>query len=69
MVERRTVEVNGMSCGGCEQAVENALRSMDGVHRVDADHEAGTVEVAVEDDVTDDVLGRAVGDAGYEVVG
>lgn len=69
MVERRTVEVSGMSCGGCEQAVENALRSMDGVHRVDADHDAGTVEIAVEDDVSDDVLGRTIGDAGYEVVG
>lgn len=69
MVERRTIRVDGMSCGGCENAVKNALRTLDGVHRVDADHEAGTVEIAVKSDVSDDVLRTAIHDAGYEVVG
>ena len=69
MVERRTLKVDGMSCGGCEDAVENALRTLDGVHRVDADHDAGTVEVATDADVSDDVLGTTIHDAGYEVIG
>lgn len=57
-----------MSCNGCERNVENALRNVEGVHRVEADHEAGTVETVVEDDVSDDDLGEAIHDAGYETV-
>ena len=68
MAQRKTIEVSGMSCNGCERNVENTLKNISGVHRVEASHEAGTVEVAVEDDVDDDDLGTAIHDAGYEVV-
>ena len=68
MTERQTIEVSGMSCSGCERTVENALKNINGVHRVEANHEAGTVEVAVEDDVDEDGLGNAIHDAGYEIV-
>lgn len=68
MVQRRTIEVTGMSCNGCERNVENALKNTSGVRRVEADNEAETVEVVVEDDVNDDDLGTAIHDAGYEVV-
>ena len=57
-----------MSCTGCERNVENVLRNINGVHRVEADHEAGTVEAVVEDDVSDDDFGEAIHDAGYEIV-
>lgn len=56
-----------MSCNGCEQNVENALKTVDGVTRVDADYEGDTVEVVVEDDVTDDDLHTTVERAGYDV--
>lgn len=56
-----------MSCNGCERNVENALKSVDGVRRAEADHETNTVEVVV-DDVSDDDLSSSVRDAGYEVV-
>lgn len=68
MTHRRTIEVSGMSCDGCERNVESALNNVTSVRRVEADHEAGTVEVVVEDDVGDDDLGNAIHDAGYEVV-
>lgn len=57
-----------MSCDGCERNVENSLRNVNGVRRVDADNEAETVEVVVEDDVDDDELETAIDDAGYAVV-
>ncbi|MFB6219947.1 MAG: heavy-metal-associated domain-containing protein [Halolamina sp.] len=69
MPERTTIEVSGMACDGCEQNVENALSDLAGVRRVEADHEAGTVEVAAEDDVAEDDLAAVVHDAGYEVAG
>lgn len=57
-----------MSCNGCERNVEKALKNVDGVRRVEADQEGGTVDVVVEDDVSDDDLGNVICDAGYEVV-
>lgn len=66
-MERKTVSVTGMSCNGCEQNVKNALRNLEGVNRVEADHEANTVELAAEDDVTDDDVEAAIEHAGYDV--
>lgn len=67
-MERTTVDVDGMACDGCERNVESALSNLAGVSRVEADHEAGTVEVVREDDVGDDELAASVEEAGYDVV-
>jgi len=61
-----TVQVAGMSCGGCEQNVEDALEALDGVSRADADHRSDSVEL-VTDGVTDDDIRVAVEDAGYQL--
>jgi len=66
-MERRTLSVIGMSCDGCEQKVKNALRSLDGVSRIEADHEADTVDVVMDDDVSDTDLTAAIEGAGYDV--
>ena len=66
-MERNPISVTGMSCNGCEQNVENALRAVEGVTRVDADHEGNTVEVVVEDSVADEDIEAAIEDAGYDV--
>ena len=67
-MERKKISVPGMSCNGCEQNVETALRNLDGVSRVDADHEADTVEVVLEDGVSDGDVNAAIDQAGYDVV-
>jgi copper chaperone len=67
-MERKMISVTGMSCNGCEQNVETALRNLDGVSRVDADHEADTVDVVLEDAVSDDDVNSAIEQAGYDVV-
>lgn len=64
---RLTVDVTGMSCGGCEQNVEDALGSIAGITSVDADHESDIVEVTTEEDIDDSTLHSAIEDAGYEV--
>jgi copper chaperone len=66
-MERERVSVGGMSCTGCEQNVESALRKLDGVTRVEADHEGDTVEVVTEDDVSDEDVHAAIEGAGYDV--
>lgn len=65
-MDRKTISVADMACNGCEESVENALRTLDGVDRVDADHEADTVELVAED-VADDAIEAAIEEAGYEV--
>ena len=66
-MERKTLSVTGMSCNGCEQNVENALQGLNGVSRVEADHEADTVNVVVDDDVSDTDLTTAIEEVGYDV--
>jgi copper chaperone len=67
-MERKTISVTGMSCNGCEQNVESALQNLDGVSRVDADHEANTVDLVLEDGISDDDVNAAIEQAGYDVV-
>lgn len=65
MTKQMTVE--GMSCGHCSARVEKALNGIDGVQaRVDL--EAKTAFIELSSEVGDDVLKKAVEDAGYEVV-
>ena len=40
-----TLRVAGMTCGGCEAAVRNAARKIDGVKDVKASYEKGIAEV------------------------
>lgn len=57
--------VEGMSCGGCEQSVENVVGDLDGVETVAADNEAGTVEVDGEYDESS--VRAAIEGAGFTV--
>lgn len=66
-MERKTIAVTGMSCGGCERNVESAVGNLKGVNRVEANHEGETVEVVLEDDVSDEEVEAAIEDAGFEV--
>jgi copper chaperone CopZ len=60
----RTLTVTGMSCGGCEQSVEDALEGVPGVDSATADRE--TESATVEGDADADALVSAVEDAGFE---
>lgn len=63
----RTITVEGMSCGHCEQTVEEALEAIDGVTTADADRE--TTAVTVEGSAERNALVAAIEDAGYTVAG
>jgi copper chaperone CopZ len=58
-----TITVEGMSCGHCEQTVEDALREVSGVTDATADREAEQASVEGDADLT--ALVQAVEDAGY----
>ncbi|MXR21149.1 heavy-metal-associated domain-containing protein [Halobacterium bonnevillei] len=60
----QTITVEGMTCGHCEQTVEEALEGLDGVAEASADRDAESV--TVEGAAEADVLVDAVTDAGYD---
>lgn len=41
-----TIDVKGMTCGGCETTIEEAVGRVDGVDDVNADHGTSTVTVS-----------------------
>ena len=59
-----TITVEGMTCGHCEQTVEEVLEDVTGVTAVTADREAETV--TVEGDAKKQALVDAIDEAGYE---
>lgn len=56
--------VDGMSCGGCEQAVEEALEGVDGVTAATADRESASA--TVQGTAETGALVAAIDDAGYD---
>ena len=48
MDTRTTIEVSGMTCGHCENAVIQELSGLDGVHSVEVDLASGTIERVAE---------------------
>ncbi|MFC6988688.1 heavy-metal-associated domain-containing protein [Haloplanus sp. GCM10025708] len=58
-----TITVEGMSCGHCEQTVEEALEEVSGVTDVTVDRKSEQASVDGEVDVT--ALVKAAEDAGY----
>ena len=64
---KKTLLVEGMSCGHCEKAVKNALGELEGVKNVSVD--LGNKKVEVEgDNLVDSKIKEAIEDAGYDVV-
>ncbi|WP_426998588.1 heavy-metal-associated domain-containing protein [Pseudarthrobacter sp. N5] len=63
------LRVNGMSCTGCEHRIGTALRRVDGVRDVSANHTTGRVEVRIGPELADrGVITQWITAAGYVVV-
>jgi copper chaperone len=68
-METLVLQVEGMSCTGCEQRIGTVLRRVEGVREVAADHTTGRVEVRVGPEMTDRaVLAERIEAAGYQVI-
>jgi len=60
-------KVEGMMCEHCKKRVEDALKAVSGVTFAEADLEGKKVTVEAGENVTEEMLKKAVTDAGYEV--
>jgi copper chaperone CopZ len=63
----KTIMINGMMCSHCTGRVQKALTDLGAKADVSLDEKCA--HVTVNDSITDDMLKKAVEDAGYEVTG
>lgn len=63
----RTLKIEGMMCAHCQAHVDKALNDLEGV-TASVDLEAGTATCSCGENVTDEMLKKAVTDAGYQVI-
>ena len=66
---KKVLDVEGMMCQHCVAHVNKALSGIEGVESVEVSLEGKTATVTLDKEVADDVLTKAVVDAGYEVKG
>ena len=64
----KLIKIDGMMCEHCKAHVEKALAALEGVTEVRVDLAAGTAEIDSENELPDEVLAKAVEDAGYKLV-
>ena len=61
-------KVQGMTCGGCERSVENALNKHPGVQSAEADRASETVSMEFDPALIDRAtLAKAIAEAGFHV--
>ena len=64
------IEVDGMTCDGCENAIKTGVESLDGIAAVESSHEEGWTKVKYDKALTsvEDIEGK-ITDTGYSVKG
>ncbi|HIV62827.1 MAG TPA: heavy metal translocating P-type ATPase [Candidatus Butyricicoccus avistercoris] len=65
---KKTIKIEGMMCPRCSSHVKDALIKLDGVSNAEVSHETGLAELTLDKDISNDILSKAVTDAGYDVV-
>ncbi len=65
-IMNKTMTIEGMSCGHCSARVEQALNGLTGV-KATVNLDTKTASIELSEEVSNEVLKKAVEDAGYEV--
>ena len=63
-----TIKVKGMVCNGCENRVQNALKTINGVENVVANHNTGLVTITLNNEISQELLEGKIEDIGFEVI-
>ncbi|OWZ83947.1 copper ion binding protein [Natranaerobius trueperi] len=60
--------VKGMSCSHCKMAIENTLKSKEGIKNIEVDLDTGKVAISFDKSkITKEHLKAVITDTGYEV--
>ncbi len=61
------LKVVGMVCNGCENRVKNALKTIEGIEKVEANYKKGTVIVKTKDEIQEEKIKEKIEDIGFDV--
>ena len=64
----KVIKIEGMMCPHCSGRVKDALMQLDGVADAAVSHETGEAILSVETALSNEILAKAVTDAGYKVI-
>ena len=64
----KTMKIEGMMCGHCEARVKKCLEALEGVSEAKVSHEEGTAVVGMAEEISDDILTKAVEEQDYKVI-
>ena len=62
------IKVKGMVCNGCENRVQNALETIQGVEKAVADHNKSIVTVTLSEEIDKNIIEDKIEDIGFEVI-
>lgn len=62
------LKVDGMVCNGCENRVKNALKNIDGVENVIANHESGMVTVTSNGEIKESLIVETIENLGFKII-
>ncbi len=54
-MQELVLKVDGMVCSGCENRIQNALKNIDGVKKVQASHQKKEVKVVFDKDIEEKI--------------
>ena len=61
------LKVTGMMCEGCENRIQNAVKNMEGVETVVANHQEGTVNLSLNENADISKIKEKIEDIGFTV--
>ena len=61
------LNVEGMMCGGCENRIQNAVKNMEGVELVVANHQEGIVKLSLNENADISKIKEKIEDIGFAV--
>lgn len=64
----KTMKIEGMMCGHCEAAVKKCLEELKEVSEASVSHEAGTAVVTLTEEISEEILKKAVENKDYKVL-
>lgn len=66
---KKTISIEGMSCGNCVHHVKEALSELQGITSVDVNLDTKSAVLEASSEITDEDIKAAVDEVGYDVVG
>ena len=67
-MEEIKIKVNGMVCEGCENRIKNVLSTLDGIQKVEANHEIGIVLVTSSKEILRSYIEEKINNLGFEII-